>query len=446
MNNLIKKGDVIPVYTHKQFIIFRLFIVVLIFCGSTNAALADSGKLLAGTAKINITPKTDEPLHDSVYARSLVLDVKGKRLGFVSVDLAIFFSDRVEKVCKEKFGISQLFLCSSHTHSEPKAKGKMAFQGNPYSSFYEDQIIKVVGMAVNQMFEARIAAGHSTFPQLGFNRLIIREDGHAKQSWIGDAHYKVENPDRIPFGPVDPEVGVIKIEDMEGHARAVMMNYAMHADIVCFNYAISADYPGVASRKVEEAFGNKINCLFIQGAGGNIESLQISPRRSGPNDTVKTNYAPMERTGELLAWEVIKLAKSISPPAGNQTDIKYMTDSLHFTGRYDKTLKYNVHLSTVVLNNNIAIAVCPGELFVQFQLDWKKKMELASANNFLFGYSWSGGKWPGYVPDVRSAALGGYGADESPQMIEVGAGESIMTRQLENYYGLTGLMRKDPPK
>ena len=446
MNSLIKMKPAILNGMKLFNPYFLALLIALSISCTASTAFGETGKLLAGTAKINITPKTTEPLHDSVYARSLVLDVNGKRLAFVSVDLAIFISDRIERTCKEKYGLEKVLLSSSHTHSEPQEKGKMAFQRNPFVAFYEDQIIKAVGMAAGHRFEARIAAGQSTFPQLGFNRLIVRENGHAKESWVGDAHYKPENPERIPFGPVDPELGVIKIEDLHGNTRAIVMNYAMHADIVCFNYAISADYPGVASRKVEEAFGNKINCLFIQGGGGNIESLQISPRRSGPNDTVKTNYAPMERTGELLAWEVIKLAKSINPPPGDQTDMKFMTDSLHFTGRYDKTIGYNVNLLTIILNNKIAIAVCPGELFVQFQLDWKKKMELASSTGFLFGYSWSGGHWPGYIADVRSAALGGYGADESGRLIEVGAGETIMTRHLENYYKLTGLMRKDPPK
>lgn len=417
--------------------------LIIIFCGF-NPAFPQSGTLLAGTAKINITPKTTETLHDSVYARSLVLDVKGKRLAFVAVDLAIFFSDHVVQACKQKYVLDQLIISSSHTHSEPHPDGKWAFQGNIHVPFYEEQIIKVVGMAVKNMFEARIAAGYKTFPQLGFNRLIIREDGHAKESWIGDTHYKVENPDRIPFGPVDPELGVLKITDKQGNARAVIMNYAMHSDIVCFNYAISADYPGVATRKVEEALGKGVNCLFIQGAGGNIESLQISRRRSGPNDSIKTDYDVMERVGELLAWETISLTKSLKAPSTAQTDIKFITDSLTFTGRYNKSLKYNVHLSTLIINNNIAIALCPGEPFVQFQLDWKQKMALANVKGFLFGYSWSGGKWPGYMADVRSAALGGYGADEGDDLIQVGAGETIMIKQLENYYKLTGLMRSTP--
>jgi neutral ceramidase len=438
----------IDLYQHNLLIVYLMMLLSMesILCLSTNTALAENGKLMAGTAKVNITPETDEVVHDSVYARSLLLDMDGKRIAFISVDLAIFSSERVVKVCKEKYGISQLIIASSHTHSEPMERGKMAFEGNKFVSFYEDQIIKTVAIATSHMFNARLAAGSTTFPQLGFNRLIPRADGHAKESWVGDEHYRKENPDRIPFGPVDPELGVIKVEDKSGNTRAIIMNYAMHADIVCFNYAISADYPGVASRKVEAAYGNKINCLFIQGAGGNIESLQISPRRSGPKDTVKTDYAVMERTGELLAWEVLKLAKSISPALDAKANVKYIADSVTFSGRYNKQLTYKVKLITILLNNDIAIAVCPGELFVQFELDWKKKMELANVKGLLFGYSWSGGDWPGYVADVRSAALGGYGADDNSSLIEVGAGETMMTRHLKNYYKLTGLMRENPPQ
>ncbi|HMC85712.1 MAG TPA: hypothetical protein VKI61_09305 [Chitinophagaceae bacterium] len=47
-----------------------LFISIVIFPA---ALIAGGGKLFAGTARINITPESDEPLHDSVYAGSLGL-------------------------------------------------------------------------------------------------------------------------------------------------------------------------------------------------------------------------------------------------------------------------------------------------------------------------------------------------------------------------------------
>ncbi len=275
-----------------------------------SVGMSAAGELRAGTAKVSITPEDIKmPVHDKVYARSLVLDVDGERIAFVAVDLGIYTSEKLVTACKERFGITHLVLSSSHTHSGP---------GRNYASFFEERLIQVVEAAVNDMFPARISAGHRSFPQLGFNRLVVREDGHARESWFADDHYTSENPERIPFGPVDPAVGVIKIEDAHGQARAIVMNYACHADVVCQNYAISADFPGAATRKVEEAFGDKLNCLFVQGAGGNIESLIISSRRTGPNDPFQTDYSTIERVGGLLAYETIKLAKTLTPPGAKK--------------------------------------------------------------------------------------------------------------------------------
>lgn len=426
----------------KNYLLIILFLSVFAF---PFPAKAVEGQLMAGTAKINITPENILPLHDSVFARSLVLEVGELRIAQISVDLVGFESERVAKICKEKYGISRVLISASHSHSCPIALALFDKSKTypSYTTFFEDRIVEVVGKALSNMFPARISAGHRTFPQLGFNRLIIRDDGRARESWVGDAHYNVENPERIPFGPVDPEVGVVKIEDMQGKPRVIMMNYACHSDIVCFNYEISADYPGVAARKVEEAFDNEVNCLFVQGAAGNVESLQISRRRTGPDDPVKSDYAPMVRTGELLAYETIKLAKQLRSDS-DLTSMKIRTDSLRFTGRYDKQLSFDVHLATILINDNILIAACPGELFSQLQLEWKEKARIADAIPFVFGYTWTGGKSPGYVSDVRSAALGGFGADQNPRGIEVGSGEMIMNKQLENFYKLSGLMRERP--
>jgi hypothetical protein len=402
---------------------------------SNQAGMSSGGELHAGTAQVTLTPENpQQPVHDPVYARSLVLEINSERIAFVSVDLGVYTSEHLEAACKEKFGITQLFLSSSHTHSDP---------GKKFAAFYEEQIMKALGAAVQNMFSAKISAGHRSFPQLGFNRLIVRDDGHARESWFSDNHYTSENPERIPFGPVDPEVGVIKIEDTKGEPRAIIMNYACHADVVCQNYAISADYPGVAARKVEEAFGTNCCCLFVQGAGGNIESLIISSRRTGPNDPFQTDYSTIERVGGLLAYETVKLARTLSPRSVQKTTIKRMNDALTFTGRFDKNANFDVHLSTILINDDILIATVPGEPFVQLQLDWKKKVDVA--HPFLFGYTWFEGTWPNYIPDIKSAALGGYGADQSnPKMIEVGSGEAIMNKHLENAYRLSGLMRKEP--
>jgi neutral ceramidase len=422
----------------KPYIAF-LALIGLFTCA--NSGWSATGKLLAGVAKISITPETDEPLHDPVYARSLVLDINGERLAFVAVDLGVYTSPNVEAACKEKYKIAKVLLCSSHNHTGPTRPGKTPESAN-LKTFYENQVIKVVGSAVSSMFPARLAAGRRSFPQLGFKRLIVRDDGHSRESWMGDDHYRAINPERIPFGPVDDEVGVIQIEDENSKPRAVIMNYACHADVVCQSYAISADFPGAAARKVEEAFPGAY-CLFVNGAAGNVAPLFTVPRRDGPHDPFKTDYAPMERMGELLAIETIKVAKSLHGRPGDTT-IKYRDEALQFTGRFDKKRHFDVHLTTVTINDDIAIAANPGELFAELGIAWKKQMQVEVANPFYFGYTWSDGQWPGYVPSIKGAALGGFGADQGSGGIEVGAGEAIFNKHLESYYRLTGLMRDRP--
>ena len=147
--------------------------------------------------------------------------------------------------------------------------------------------------------------------------------------------------------------------------------------------------------------------------------------------------------GELLSYETIKLAKSLTAKPDAQTEIKLKDDALDFKGRYDKSADFDIHISTILINDDIVIATCPGEPFSVLGLDWKAKLK--DAKPFLFGYTWYEGTWPNYIPDIESAARGGYGADqEGPTMIAVGSGEAIMNKHLENYYRLTGLMREEP--
>lgn len=412
----------------KNQIIKIAVILGIVFSGNI---YAETARLMAGTAKVDITPPNPRyKVHDPLYARSLVLESNGTSIAFVSLDLGNYNNIPLVEALKKQFGLKEVFFCPSHTHSGQAAP----------APWLEEQITKAIDTAVKNMFESRISGGFRSFPQLGFNRLIVREDGWAREPWKADDHYHYINKERIPFGPVDPAVGVLKIEDTNGNLRIIVMNYACHTDAVWGNFALSADWSGVATRLTEEAFDNKINCLFINGGAGNIAPLFKDPGRSGADDPRDTDYSLIERMGKLLSIETVKLAKALRYNPEDAASIKIKTDSLHFTGRFDKTLKYDVYFSTILINDNIAIATCPGEPFIKFQLDWKADIG-PYATPFFFGYTWNGGKWPIYIPDIRSAALGGYGADMGVQLIEVGAGEAIMNKHLENFYILNGRMR-----
>lgn len=401
--------------------------VLMSLFSAANAGAAE--KLMAGTSKVNITPPNPRyPVHDSLYARSLILEAGDSRIAFVALDLGGYTNIPLAEKLKKQFKLQEVYFCPQHTHSS---------QAGP-KEWLEAQITDALKQASTSMFEARISAGYRTFPQLSFNRLILREDGRARESWLGDEHYRAVNPERIPHGPVDNSVGVIKLEDTKGSPKVILMNYACHPDVAWNNFEISADYVGYATKYTEEAFDNQVYCLFVQGGGGNQAPLFKDGGRTGPDDPRPSNYDLIDRMGKLLSIEAVKLAREIYPNPYDVADIKVKTDSLHFTGRHDKSLKYNVYFSVISINDRIAIAAVPGEPFIKFQIDWKREMQPNNVIPFLFGYTWNNGKWPVYLPDIRSAAYGGFGADNGPGLIEVGAAEKIFNRLIENYYWLMG--------
>jgi hypothetical protein len=419
----------------KQVLFFVILFLSYCISFSGNTAFA-AGQLSAGTAKVNLTPaEPKKPVHDSLYVRSLILDVDGNRVAFVSMDVISYVNDKLSETLKKKYKLQEIFYCASHTHSgvEPR----------DFPQWFEDRITESVDAASRNMFDARISAGHRSFPQLGFNRLVVREDGWAREIWKHDDHYLSINTERRPFGPVDPAVGVIKVEDTSGNTRVIVMNYACHDDAVWSNFKVSADWVGVATRLTEDAYDKKVNCLFVNGGAGNIAPMFKDPGRKGPDDPRDTDYNLIERMGKLLSIEAVKLAKSLRYDPEEIPSVKVKTDSLAFTGRFDKTKNYAVHFATLYLNSKIAIATFPGEPFIKFQLDWKADLQ-EEAIPFFFGYASNGGWWPTYVPDIKSAALGGFGADQGPTFLEVGAGEAIMNKHLENYYILNGRMRSKP--
>jgi hypothetical protein len=391
--------------------------------------------LRAGIAKTDITPHRAQ-VHDSTFVRTLIFDNGTTRIAIVAGDIIAFSGNDTVARLRSKYSLDSLLICCSHTHS-----GSL----NPSKEYFDSidtAMDQGIDQALKNLFEASLAAGKRSFTPLGYNRLIPRKNGYSRGTWVGDDTLSPLNPERIPYGPVDPEVSVVKIEDGTGKIRAVIMNYACHADVVASNFEVSADYPGVAAAAVEEHLGRQAVCLFVQGGAGNIAPLFVSPRKKDASDARPTDYSQMEKMGGILAAETIGCTDSMPPGRNGTGGIALRSDTLCFTGRFDKNLKFDIAVTTILINGTIAIAAFPGEPFNYFQKFWKENVEKEFP--LFFGYTFSGGIWPGYVADIKSAAYGGFGADASADLIEIGAGEKIMLQHLENLYRLKGVTRDHP--
>jgi hypothetical protein len=292
----------------------------------------------------------------------------------------------------------------------------------------ERKVYGAIEEASTLLFPAKLGIARGSL-QLGYNRLLRREDGRSRALF--------NNLERIPYGPVDPEFVLLRVDDLEGRSKALLIHYATHAVVLGpTNCKYSADYPGVLQAKVEEAMPG-LQAMFVQGGAGDINPLFMA--RSGNEED---DFRVVQKMGETLAEEVIRANKSVEPVTTRTQTIRWRTDNMAFSHRWDKDKVLDVGITTVLIGEAIAIATLPGEPLHLLQTMWKRQADVP--HPLFYGYTvTSTGGWAGYIPDLRSAAYGGYGADATTN-IEVGAGEKIMLRHLTNLYELKGMWLDKP--
>lgn len=109
-----------------------------------------------------------------------------------------------------------------------------------------------------------------------------------------------------PLGAADSTVVVIRLCDLEGDVKTVLVNYACHPTTLAWdNQLISPDYVGPMRRTLRHAIG-EIPVVFIQGASGDV-----GPRTGfvGDTDVAETN-------GRQLGFAVLEaLAGMPTEPA-----------------------------------------------------------------------------------------------------------------------------------
>jgi neutral ceramidase len=421
----------------------RLFVLLL-----AGAAAAAAQQLQAGLARVEITPKTMLPMygypnrtcpvaegtHDALNAKALVLAAGKDRVAIVTMDIGSFSSAALQRRVADELGIPVLLVAISHTHSGPlfardsEPDSPVAAAQRQYRAEVEQKLFNLVKQASQSMFPARIGLGKGSL-QLGYNRLVLREDGRARAEF--------QNPNKVPYGPVDPEFVVMRIEDERGAPRAVIVNYACHGVVLQgWNCSYSADWPGAMQSRVEAAMPGS-QCMFVQGGAGDINPIMMGQTKNPAED-----FKVVDRMGDLISAQVLRTARDIRALAPTNPSIRSKSEVMTFGDRWNKDGKVEAGITTVLIDGEIAIAAVPGEPMHRLQTFWKSQPDVRWP--LFFGYTSSAGEaWPGYIPDVRSAAFGGYGADVTTR-IEVGGGERIMQRHVINLYELMGMWLDKP--
>jgi len=413
------------------------------------AAASAQPELRAGISRVEITPSAFMTMygyanrkcgpangtHDPLYAKALVLQAGESRLAIVTLDLGSIVSENLRRDVASKLNIPVLLLAASHTHSAPSF---LPYGSSPssdagaaaYLAELEAKVFRAVQEASGAMFPARLGVARGSL-QLGYNRLLLRDDGRARALF--------DNLERIPYGPVDPEFMLLRVEDTEGKTRALLVHYAVHAVVLGpTSCKYSADYPGVMQSRLEQDLKD-VQVMFVQGGAGDINPLFMG--RSGVEEQ---DFKVMQTMGELLGAEILRANGKVELLSPAPPSIRSRSEVLSFRNRWEKDKTVEVGITTVLINGQVAIAATPGEPMHKLQRMWKEQANVRYP--FFYGYTFSsGGAWPGYIPDLRSAAFGGYGADAGTE-IEVEAGEKIVLQHLTNLYDLLGMWRDNPGK
>ncbi len=416
---------------------------LLLVCLLAMSALA--GEMIAGVARVEITPPVgyvmggyaarqgpSTGVHDPLNATVLLLKADGVSIAIVSCDLRSFPSERIVMLTRERKLADHVLIAVTHNHSGPMTWEDKSWP-SPNASWFaetEDKILRAIEEASKKLFPARVSAGFGEI-YLGHNRRKVDGEGKVTMFW--------RNAERLPTSPIDPTVGVIRVDDESGKPRAVIVNYACHAVVLGpDNRQISADYPGYLARRIERELPGAL-CLFTQGGAGDINPyLDKQPVN-------QNGFGEAEKMGNALADEALKIVRKLKPPSNTTTSLRAAAEVIEFRDHWDAQKTVKAGLTTLLINDNIAIATMPGEPFVDLQIALRDKSEIT--NTFLFGYTYSvgstGSEWIGYVPTIRAAAEGGYGAGYNTR-VEVGAGEAMIDRAIVNLFKLQGKLKTSP--
>lgn len=358
----------------------------------------NSGTLMAGTARVDITPPIGTPLggfgarinvpsvgiHSRLYARALAVSDGEDIVVIVGTEILAISDDIYEAVFNKAqggmpfLGREDLIISATHTHSGPGGLGKRFIEqqfvgdfNNDLFEFTTGRIAQAIINAYENMVPARIGAGRGYIRNLSVNRMI-------------------------PDGMIDPELAVLRIDNIEGYPIAYLINFTAHATVHgSANLYICGDYPGWLQKEVERKSPGAV-AIFTNGAMGDI-----APRLDGE---FPSSLKKAKEMGRILAEKALEIAEIIETTEEVEiisigADIYLPPVQLRpfdfkippFLGQFfldRKTFK------NVILINDILLVALPCEPTVEIGQKLKQMVQEINYHPFIITLA---NDWIGYV-------------------------------------------------
>lgn len=279
------------------------------------ASLPAAEPLRAGVARTDITDRESGPVHDSLFAKALVLTDGVARTALITVDAVALgeigriprtFLPAVRAALEKDPGIpgANVLINASHCHGVVRRD-------------VEALVVQTVREAWRQAAPVTVSVASSREEGISENRRLRLQDGSEvdmRRAYAGPADEQIAS-----VGPIDPQIGILRLDRSNGDPLAVVYQFACHPIMNPPEMGNSADYPGVASRVIEQTLGRGCVALFVQGCAGDINPRGYKDARRPPD------AGPL---GNRLAIAVLAALREAGPDASTRLGVVNRTVAL----------------------------------------------------------------------------------------------------------------------
>ena len=274
-----------------------------------------SGRLWAGVAKVDITAPaaaaSDDPLYaridartndDRLYAKALVLKS-------VTVTAVIVTLDAVAIAEIGTIGNDYLALVRDRLHENLglDPQNVLVNVSHCHGSVCEDieaRTVQAVEEAWQNLVPVSVGVGSGHEDRIMENRRLKLKNG--READVRHAYALAPDEQVAAIGPVDPQIGILRLDREDGRTLAVVFNFACHPIQGVPSGGNSADLSGFASRVIEDHSSPGAVAFFLQGCGADINPVLYKD---------VDHPADAEPLGNLLGLSTLRALRTIETTA-----------------------------------------------------------------------------------------------------------------------------------
>lgn len=383
-----------------------------------------------GAAQVEITPSypvrlsgfgfrriESEGVTQAIWVRALAIspaDGSDPAILITTDNLGIpaYMHDELARRLAAKAGVKRerLTITATHTHTAPMLRSVApTLFGQPIPPEHQQHIDQYTRELTDRLEEVSLAA--------------LKDRRPSRLTWgVGTVSFAINR--RTKGGPVDHDLPLLAVRDLDGKLRAIHFTYACHC-VTLSNNKISGDWAGYAVDLVQRDFPEVIAlCSVGCGADSNPSSGVTGDKVDVAMKQGAEVAAEVKRlvngfltpvTGTLMARrETITLEFAAHPSREQWEERAKKTDAVGYHARVqlerlDRGEKLQEQIDYPVASwtfgDSLAMVFLPGEVVVDYSL--RLKRELDRSRLWVCAYA---NDAPCYIPSERVLKEGGYEA------------------------------------